>query len=106
MQRLATKLGSVPFMTPRLIKPRILTGRGSLMVDETMQTYFGVHLQEICFSPDGKLLVSGARDGVIRVCSGPCTLHDVSQFLFSSQGAQCVAVFEALGLGYHQGANQ
>ena len=76
MRRLAGKFGLVPFITPRLIEPRALIGHGSLMVDETMQTHYGMHLQEICFSPNGKLLVSGARDGVVRVCSGPCTLHN------------------------------
>ena len=76
MRRLASKFGSVPFITPWLMEPRTLICHGSLLVDETMQVAGGVYLSKVCFSPDGKLLVAASTDNVIRVCSGPCTLHD------------------------------
>ena len=103
MRKLASKFGSVPFITPWLVGPRILIGYGSLLFDKTIQIS-SILLGELCFSPDGKLLAALATDEVIRVCSGP-SITTVSQFLFSGQDAQCTVAFGALGLGYRQEAN-
>ena len=59
------------------MEPQKLIGHGSLLIDEAMpQDDWGPYLKEVCFSPDGKLVAALATDGVIRVCSGPSTLHD------------------------------
>ena len=42
----------------------------SVLVDEPTAGYRGLlHIWDVCFSPDGKLLATAVQDGVVRVSS-------------------------------------
>jgi len=60
----------------------------------------------VCFSPDGKLLATGAEDGVIRV--GPRTFVlaiVLAVTIIVEANAQHGATFGTLDLGYRHQAN-
>ena len=49
--------------------------RCSCLIDGTADLENDWYVRSICFSPDGKLLVTGAEDNVIRVSTRICTRH-------------------------------
>lgn len=46
----------------------------SVLVDETADNTNDLYIRSVCFSPDGKLLATGAEDKTIRVSSRTPTL--------------------------------
>ena len=73
----------------------------SVLVDETAsETVFSV-----CFSPDGELLATGARDGVVRVSSRTPMLAIIIAVIVFKANAQHRTTSGALGLGHRQEAN-
>ena len=91
-----------PFLVdgPLALTPSLLH---SGLVHETM----GGSIYSVCFSPDGKLLATGARDGVVRVSSRITILAIViAVIIIFGANAQHGMVFGALDLGYRQGGNQ
>ena len=60
----------------------------------------------VCFSPDGKLLATGAVDGAVRVSSRITILAIViAVIIIFGANAQHGMIFGALDLGYRQGGN-
>ena len=60
----------------------------------------------VCFSPDGKLLATAGKEGVIRVSARTFILAIVIAVItIFETNAQHSATFGALDLGYRQGAN-
>jgi len=60
----------------------------------------------VCFSPDGKLLATGATDGVVRVSSRTFVLAIViAVTIIFEANAQHGATFGTLDLGYRHQAN-
>ena len=53
-----------------------LTDFRSVLPHETRSTAKDMYIRGVCFSPDGKLLATGAEDGIIRVCSMSFTPRD------------------------------
>jgi len=63
-------------------------------------------VRSVSFSPDGKLLATGAQDGVVRVSSRIIILAIViAVIIISEVNAQHRMVFCVLDLGYRQEAN-
>jgi len=84
-------------MVPLNLTPSLLH---SVLVDETENI-----TKSVCFSPDGKLLATAAREGVVRVSSRTFMLTIVIAVIISKANAQHNAAFCALGLGHRQKAN-
>jgi len=64
------------------------------------------YIQSVSFSPDGKLLATGANDGVVRVSSRIIILVIVVRVIIIFEAnAQHRVTFGALDLGYCQEAN-
>jgi len=74
----------------------------SVLVDSTAWEC----IWSVCFSPDGKLLATGAGDGVVRVSSRTFVLAIVIAVTITFEAnAQRGATFGTLDLGYRHGAN-
>ena len=73
----------------------------SVLVDETAFR----SVWSVCFSPDGKLLATGAHDGVVQVSSTtPMLATIIAVIIIFEQNAQH-RTFGALDLGYRRGAD-
>ena len=98
-----TKTGAKIWFGPFLVDgPLALTSSllHSGLVHGTMSIY------SVCFSPDGKLLATGADDGVVRVSSRITILAIViAVIIIFGANAQHGMIFGALDLGYCQGGN-
>ena len=65
-----------------------------------------ISLISVCFSPDGKLVATGAKDGVVRVSSRNSVLAIVIPVaIIFEPNAQHRTIFGALDLGYCQGTD-
>jgi len=74
----------------------------STLVHETTVQF----VLSVCFSPDGKLLATGAEDGVVRVSSGTFILAIViTVTIIFDVNAQHRTTSGALDLGHRQEAN-
>jgi len=74
----------------------------SVLVHETMAKV----IRSVCFSPNGRLLATGAEDGVVRVSSRIIMLEIVVVvIIFFEANAQHRMMFGALGLGHRQGVD-
>ena len=73
----------------------------SVLVHETTSKV----IYSVAFNPDGKLLVTGAKDGVVRVSSRVIILAIVIAVIIFRENAQHRMIFGALDLGYRQEAN-
>jgi len=62
-------------------------------------------IRSVCFSPDGKLLATGAEDGVVRVSSRIMLAIFITIIIIFGANAQHRMVFGTLDLGYQQAAN-
>ena len=100
-----TKTGAKIWFGPFLVDgPLALTLSllHSGLVHETMN----VRIYSVCFSPDGKLLATGAEDRVVRVSSRIIILAIViAVIIIFGANAQHRMVFGTLDLGYRQEAN-
>ena len=78
----------------------------SVLVDETADNTNDLYIRSVCFSPDGKLLATGAEDKTIRVSSR--TLMSaiiIAVMIIFEPNAEQRTTFGALDLGYRQEAN-
>jgi len=74
----------------------------STLVDESADKF----IWSVCFSPDGKLLATGAKDGVIQVSSRTFILAIViAVTIVFEANAQHSVTFGTLDLGYRHEAN-
>ena len=85
-------------MGPLALTPLLLH---SVLVNETTAGFFW----SVCFSPDGKLLATGAGDGVVRVSSRAFTLAIITAAAIFQASAQRRSTLGPLDLGYRQEAN-
>jgi len=86
------------------MRPLALTPSSShsALVDENTNRF----IWSVCFSPDGKLLATGAEDGVVRVSSRTFALAIViAVTIIFEANAQHGATFGTLDLGYRREAN-
>ena len=100
VRKLGLKFGSVPSqrMGPLALTPSL----HSDLVHEAISK----SIRCISFSPDGKLLATGAGDGVVRVSSRITILAIViAVIIIFGANAQHRMTFGTLDLGYHQEAN-
>lgn len=68
----------------------------SILVDENADSSNDLYIRSVCFSPDGKLLATGAEDKTIRVRSRLGVIIPESKSL---------KIFRALDLGYREEEN-
>ena len=82
--------------------PLVLTSSllHSVLVHATSEVIYSV-----AFNPDGKLLATGAQDGVVRVSSRIIILAIVIAVIIFRENAQHRMIFGALDLGYRREAN-
>jgi len=74
----------------------------SVLVHETE----GNFIRGVCFNPDGKLLATGAWDGVVRVSSRTFVLAIfIPVIIIFEPNAQHRSTFGPLDLGHRQEAN-
>ena len=73
----------------------------SILVNEATAGFFW----SVCFSPDSKLLATGAGDGVVRVSSRAFTLASIIAVVIFQANAQRRTTLDTLDLGYCQEAN-
>ena len=73
----------------------------SILVNEATAGFFW----SVCFSPDSKLLATGAGDGVVRVSSRAFTLARIIAVVIFQANAQRRTTLDTLDLGYCQEAN-
>jgi len=85
-------------MGPPALTPLLLH---SVLVDETENRSLK---WSVCFSPDGKLLATAAKDGVVRV-SFRISMLAIVIAVTIFENAQHSANFDALDLGHCQEAN-
>ena len=86
-------------MGPLALTPSLLH---SVLADETAENFFW----SVCFNPDGKLLATGAEDGVVRVSSRtPALAIVIAVTIISEAKPQHDATFGTLDLGYRHEAN-
>ena len=79
----------------------------SVLVHGTADNMEDLFIMSICFSIDGKLLATGAGDGIIRVRSIVYTLHschNIRCFRIEMR-AHHAGIFGATDLGYRQEAS-
>jgi len=78
----------------------------STLMDEKVLHIDALGILDVCFSPDGKLLATAGRDGVVRVSSRTFMLAIVIAVItIFEANAQHSATFGALGLGHRQEEN-
>jgi len=78
----------------------------SLLHSDLVPKTPGGRVYSVSFSPDGKLLATGAEDGVVRVSSRIIILATViAVIIIFGANAQNRMIFGALDLGYRQEAN-
>lgn len=75
------------------------------MVDETADSTNDLYIRSVCFSPDGKLLATGAEDKTIRVRSIISILCYHDRYYPRIEMLNMMRVFGTLDLGYRQEAN-
>ena len=93
-----SSLGARWLMGPLALMPRLLY---SFLIDTNADEY----VWSVCFSPDSKLLATGAGDGVVRVSSRAFTLASIIAVVIFQANAQRRTTLDTLDLGYCQEAN-
>ena len=95
--RLAPKLGSVSLSSRWPTEPLTLTVivLHSVLVDETADNSNDLYIRSVCFSPDGKLLATGAEDKTIRVSHGTLLLMMITA---ATVGFECSTKHDAFSL--------
>ena len=100
MRRLALNPGSVSFVHP---KARHSDCSCSILVHEPADGG-DFHVTSVCFNPSGRLLATGAEDGIVRVRFNICPLCHWA-ISPADRNANTPRIFCIPDLGYCQGAN-